>query len=118
MGAVQIAARHRGLDRARVLVRCRINRLSYIDRITSEPIRRYEQTAPGEILHIDVTKFGDIPDGGGHRYLGRGEGGTKSRTSAARSGYTRSSKHPATTPPTSTQSRMTTPALPTPRYTP
>jgi len=26
-----------------VLVRCRINRLSRIDRVTGEPIRRYEQ---------------------------------------------------------------------------
>mgnify|MGYP000494074819 CR=1 FL=1 len=42
-----------------------------IDRVTGEPIRRYEHTAPGEMLHVDVTKFGNIPDGGGHRYLGR-----------------------------------------------
>ena len=30
-----------------VLVRCRINRLSYIDRVTGEPIRRYEHDHPG-----------------------------------------------------------------------
>jgi len=77
-----------------VLVRCRINRLRYIDRITGEPIRRYEHTAPGEMLHVDVTKFGNIPDGGGHRYLGRVEGAKNSRASAARSGHTRTSKHP------------------------
>lgn len=77
-----------------VLVRCRINRLRYIDRHTGEPIRRYEHTAPGEMLHVDVTKFGNIPDGGGHRYLGRHQGGRNSRTSAARTGLPRSSKHP------------------------
>lgn len=31
------------------LVRCRINRLRYIDRITGEPIRRFELAAPGEM---------------------------------------------------------------------
>ena len=30
-----------------VLVRCRINRLSHIDRATGEPIRRYEHDQPG-----------------------------------------------------------------------
>ena len=48
-----------------VLVRCRINRLSYIDRVTCEPIRRYEHPYPGSLIHVDVTKFGNIPDGGG-----------------------------------------------------
>ena len=46
-----------------VLVRCRINRLSYIDRVTCEPIRRYEHPYPGSLIHVDVTKFGNIPDG-------------------------------------------------------
>ena len=54
-----------------VLVRCRINRLSHIDRVTGEPIRRYEHPYPGSLIHVDVTKFGNIPDGGGHRFLGR-----------------------------------------------
>jgi transposase InsO family protein len=54
-----------------VLVRCRINRLSHIDRRTGEPIRRYEHEAPGDLLHVDVKKLGNIPDGGGWRYLGR-----------------------------------------------
>lgn len=44
-----------------VLVRCRINRLSHIDRITGEPIRRYEHATPGAMIHVDVTKFGNIP---------------------------------------------------------
>ena len=57
-----------------VLVRCRINRLSHIDRVTGEPIRRYEHPHPGSMLHVDVTKFGNIPDGGGHRFVGRQQG--------------------------------------------
>ena len=72
LGPVQIAGR---LDLApstvhAVLVRCRINRLSHIDRVTGEPIRRYEHPHPGSLIHVDVTKFGNIPDGGGWRYLG------------------------------------------------
>jgi len=57
-----------------VLVRCRLNRLSHIDRVTGEPIRRYEHPHPGSMLHVDVTKFGNIPDGGGHRFVGRQQG--------------------------------------------
>lgn len=57
-----------------VLVRCRINRLNRIDRVTGEPIRRYEHEHPGSLLHVDVTKFGRIPDGGGHRFVGRQQG--------------------------------------------
>jgi transposase InsO family protein len=57
-----------------VLVRCRINRLSHIDRVSGEPIRRYERAAPGDLLHVDVKKLGNVPDGGGWRYLGRQQG--------------------------------------------
>lgn len=57
-----------------VLVRCRINRLSHIDRVTAQPLRRYEHPHPGSLIHVDVTKFGNIPDGGGHRFVGRQQG--------------------------------------------
>ena len=57
-----------------VLVRCRINRLSHIDRVTGEPLRRYEHPHPGSLIHVDVTKFGNIPDGGGWRYVGKQQG--------------------------------------------
>jgi hypothetical protein len=57
-----------------VLVRCRINRLSHIDRATGEPIRRYEHDAPGDLIHVDVKKLGRVPDGGGWRYVGRKRG--------------------------------------------
>jgi transposase InsO family protein len=57
-----------------VLIRCRINRLAHVDRATGEPVRRYEHDQPGALLHVDVKKLGNIPDGGGWRYLGRQQG--------------------------------------------
>jgi transposase InsO family protein len=57
-----------------VLVRCRLNRLSHVDRRTGEPIRRYEHAYPGSLVHVDVKKLGNIPDGGGWRYVGRLQG--------------------------------------------
>lgn len=57
-----------------VLLRCRLNRLSYVDRATGEPVRRYEHPHPGSMLHVDVKKLGNIPDGGGWRFVGRTQG--------------------------------------------
>jgi len=57
-----------------VLVRCRLNRLSHIDIRTGEPIRRYEHDHPGALLHVDVKKLGNIPAGGGWRFVGRAQG--------------------------------------------
>ena len=54
-----------------VLTRCRINRLRHIDRVAGEPLRRYEHDHPGSLIHVDVTKFGNIPDCGGWRYVGK-----------------------------------------------
>ncbi len=34
-------------------------------------MRRYEHTAPGDLVHIDVKKLGRIPPGGGWRVHGR-----------------------------------------------
>lgn len=65
-----------------VLVRCRISRLSRIDRVTGEPLRRYEHDHPGSLIHVDVTKFGNIPDGGGHRFTGRQQGERNKRATA------------------------------------
>lgn len=75
-----------------VLVRCRINRLSRIDRVTGEPIRRYEHDHPGSLIHVDVTKFGRIPDGGGHRYVGRQQG-LKNRAARSDREGTRDAHH-------------------------
>ena len=58
----------------KILVRCRLNRLTHIDRATGEPIRRYEHDYPGSLVHVDVKKLGNVPDGGGWRYLGRSQG--------------------------------------------
>jgi transposase InsO family protein len=38
-------------------------------------VRRYERARPGELVHLDVKKLGRIPDGGGHKVLGRPAGG-------------------------------------------
>ena len=56
-----------------VLRRCRISRLSRLDRVEREVIR-YEHPAPGDLLHADVKKLGNIPAGGGWRFLGRAQG--------------------------------------------
>ena len=69
-----------------VLVRCRINKLTHIERVTAEPLRRYEHPYPGSLIHIDVTKFGNIPDGGGHSFDGRQQGTLHSRATAHRTG--------------------------------
>ena len=95
LGPVQIAGRL-GVPASTVhavLVRCRINRLSHIDRVTGEALRRYEHKYPGSLIHVDVTKFGNIPDGGGHRFVGRQQGGINARVTADRTGRT-GSGHP------------------------
>ena len=71
-----------------VLVRCRVNRLSRIDRVTGEPLRRYEHDHPGSLIHVDVTKFGNIPDGGGWRYVGHQQGDRNKAKTALRTGRT------------------------------
>lgn len=88
LGPVQIAGRL-GVPASTVhavLVRCRINRLSRIDRVTGEPIRRYEHDHPGSLIHVDVTKFGCIPDGGGHRFVGRQQGKANRKATKHRTG--------------------------------
>jgi transposase InsO family protein len=56
-----------------VLRRCRISRLSRLER-RERQVMRYEHAAPGDLLHADVKKLGNIPDGGGWRFLGREQG--------------------------------------------
>ena len=70
-----------------VLTRCRLNRLHHVDVRTGEPIRRYEHEKPGAMIHVDVKKIGNIPDGGGWRFVGRAQGG---RNRAATPGKPRS----------------------------
>ncbi len=76
LGPVQIAGRL-GMPASTVhavLVRCRLNRLSHVDVKTGEPARRYEHETPGALIHVDVKKLGNIPDGGGWRFVGRQQG--------------------------------------------
>ena len=56
---------------AAVLRRAGAPRLADIDRPTGIPVRRYEACHPGALVHQDHKKLGRIPDGGGHRMLGR-----------------------------------------------
>lgn len=65
----------------RVLTRYRPARLTHLDRATGHVIRRYEREKPGELVHVDIKKLGNIPDGGGHKVLGR-QAGRKTRRNA------------------------------------
>lgn len=67
----------------RVLVRHGVNRLRWMDRPTGRVIRRIETNRCGELVHIDVKKLARIPDGGGHKKLGRSAG-----THSSGAGYT------------------------------
>jgi transposase InsO family protein len=71
---------------SRVIARRGLPRLCELDSISGELIRsskataiRYERERPGELVHMDVKKIGRIPDGGGWRAHGRGEGGNRDR---------------------------------------
>jgi len=69
----------------RVLVRYRCARLTHLDRATGRPVRRYEHDAPGDLVHVDIKKLGNIPDGGGHRVTSRAVGlQNKKATTTAR----------------------------------
>ena len=74
----------------KILTRNRVARLAWLDRATGQPVRRYEKTTPGELIHVDVKKLGNIPDGGGWRTQGRAAGGRNSRASTPR----RKGNHP------------------------
>ena len=64
----------------KVLARYQAPRLVWTDpatgcRLRAEPKPlRYEHAAPGDLVHVDIKKLGRIPDGGGHRFLGRAAG--------------------------------------------
>jgi transposase InsO family protein len=52
-----------------VLKRIGLGKLSRLE--PAEPIRRYERSRPGELIHIDVKKLGRIVGAAGHRIVGR-----------------------------------------------
>ena len=53
-----------------VLTRAGMSRLDHADKLTGAPVR-YVACHPGALIHQDHKKLGRIPDGGGHRVLGR-----------------------------------------------
>ena len=63
----------------RVLSRYGLARLTWLDRATGRVVRRYERTAPGDLVHVDVKKLGRIPDGGGWRVHGRAAADSRHR---------------------------------------
>lgn len=50
-----------------------------MDRPTARVIRRYGHDQPGGLVHVDIKKLGNIPDGGGHRTRGRAVGAANSQ---------------------------------------
>lgn len=61
----------------RVLARYQMPLLAHLDQATGLRVRkappvRYEMTAPGQLVHVDIKKQGRIPTGGGWRMLGPG----------------------------------------------
>ncbi len=77
----------------RVLRRERMPRLADVDLATRRALRheivRYERARPGELVHVDIKKLGRIPDGGGHRAVGRAAGRRNGRlmTTIRRNGH-------------------------------
>ncbi|WP_053208325.1 IS481 family transposase, partial [Jiangella muralis] len=41
---------------------------------TRREVNAYTHDAPGDLIHVDIKKLGRIPDGGGHKVLGRARG--------------------------------------------
>jgi transposase InsO family protein len=69
-----------------VLCRHGLNRMDRLDRSSGRVIRRYERATPGELVHVDIKKLGQIRPGGGHRVLGRAATGA-AKARGPRVGY-------------------------------
>ena len=94
-GPVQLAART-GVAAStvhRILRAAHLNRLSYTDRATGQVVRRYEHPYPGSLVHVDVKKIGNIPDGGGWRYVGARQG-ARNRASTPGKARSQASRRP------------------------
>jgi transposase InsO family protein len=70
-----------------VLVRHNLHRLAWLDRPTGQPVRRYERSQPGELVHVDVKKLGRLRDGGGWRIHGRDSAAHRAARTAPRVGF-------------------------------
>jgi transposase-like protein len=64
---------------AAILHRSGAPRLADLDRPTGLAVRRYQACHPGALVHQDHKKLGRIPDGGGHRTLGRASATPRAR---------------------------------------
>ena len=83
LGPVRIAYRL-GLNPStvgNVLARYGCPKLSFTDPATGARIKtsrrtvhRYEHAEPGDMIHVNIKKLGQIPDCGGHKVHGRGAG--------------------------------------------
>ena len=104
------------LHRARGPAPLRRPRLAHLDRATGVPVRRYERDRPGELVHVDIKKLGNIPDGGGWRIQGAAPGQPQQAGHHHRPGKDTTGRSWATA--TCTPPWMTTPAWPTPRSCP
>jgi transposase-like protein len=116
LGPARIAFRL-GLNPAtvhKVLTRYGCPPLAHLDRATGAPVRRYERARPGELVHVDIKKLGNIPDGGGWRTAGRAQGKRNARASTPQ----RHNCHPVSATATCTPPSTITPAWPTPRSWP
>lgn len=96
-----------------ILRRAGTARLAHLDRASGEPIRRYEHAAPGDLIHVDVKKLGNIPDGGGWRT----EAAPRASSTAPRPQDTppTSSAAPDPATPSRTPPSTTTRGWPTPK---
>ncbi|MGX1873178.1 IS481 family transposase [Nocardia fluminea] len=77
----------------RVLTRYKLARLRWLDRTTGTPIRRYQHDNPGGLVHVDIKKLGNIPDGGGAWALGQKLGRTNRTRSVNKALDTRGHSH-------------------------
>ena len=100
-----------------VLRRYQLARLAHLDRATGRVIRRYERERPGELVHVDIKKLGNIPDGGGHKVHGRAAG-SRNTTRSAPTPTTAPAPGPSSATATCTTPWMTTPGWPTPKSCP
>jgi len=73
----------------RIIHRHQLPMLAECDPLTGQVIRaskttavRYERSAPGDLVHVDVKKIGRIPPGGGWRAHGRAAGDTAAHKKA------------------------------------
>src|SRR4029453_8973996 len=97
LGPVQIGGRLglHGSTGHPPLGRWRLHPLSPTEPGTGEPLRAYEHDHPGSLIHVDLTKFGNIPDGGGHKFLSRQQSKANAQATARRTGERGNQYRPA-----------------------